>query len=133
MAFRATCYYYRKAYYRSFWLSPPACAVAEPHGSYSGGVYTPNGNFNGADSFTYKVTDRGDPDNCGAPSTSCAAAKSSTTETVSITVNPVNDSPVPVDDNYSMLKNTTLIVPAPDPPVPLFPLPLPPVPAPLAF
>jgi hypothetical protein len=36
LAFRATCYYYRKAYYRSFWLSPPACAVAEPHGSYSG-------------------------------------------------------------------------------------------------
>jgi hypothetical protein len=36
LAFRATCYYYRKAYYRSFWLSPPACAVAEPHGKYSG-------------------------------------------------------------------------------------------------
>jgi len=34
--FRATCYYYRKAYYRSFWLSPPACAVAEPHKTYSG-------------------------------------------------------------------------------------------------
>ena len=36
LGFRLTCYYYRKAYYRSFWLSPPACAVAEPHGSYSG-------------------------------------------------------------------------------------------------
>jgi hypothetical protein len=34
--FRATCYYYRKAYYRSFWLSPPACAVSEPHGKYTG-------------------------------------------------------------------------------------------------
>jgi hypothetical protein len=31
-----TCYYYRKAYYRAFWLSPPACAVAEPHKGYSG-------------------------------------------------------------------------------------------------
>ena len=31
-----TCYYYRKAYFRSFWLSPPACAVAEPHKSYTG-------------------------------------------------------------------------------------------------
>ena len=31
-----TCYYYRKAYYRAFWLSPPACAVAEPHPAYSG-------------------------------------------------------------------------------------------------
>ena len=35
-AFRLTCYYYRKAYYRSFWLSPPACAVAEPHERYTG-------------------------------------------------------------------------------------------------
>jgi hypothetical protein len=33
---RATCYYYRKLYYRSFWLSPPACAVADPHVRYSG-------------------------------------------------------------------------------------------------
>jgi hypothetical protein len=36
LGFRLTCYYYRKAYYRSFWLSPPACAVAEPRKSYSG-------------------------------------------------------------------------------------------------
>jgi len=36
LGFRLTCYYYRKAYYRSFWLSPPACAVAEPHGKYTG-------------------------------------------------------------------------------------------------
>ncbi len=33
---RATCYYYRKAYYRSFFLSPPACAVAEPAKRYKG-------------------------------------------------------------------------------------------------
>ena len=36
LGFRLTCYYYRKAYYRAFWLSPPACAVAEPHAAYSG-------------------------------------------------------------------------------------------------
>jgi hypothetical protein len=36
LLFRLTCYYYRKAYYRSFWLSPPACGVAEPHKKYSG-------------------------------------------------------------------------------------------------
>ncbi|MDQ1585798.1 MAG: hypothetical protein QOJ90_18 [Actinomycetota bacterium] len=36
LLFRLTCYYYRKAYYRAFWLSPPACAVAEPHSSYTG-------------------------------------------------------------------------------------------------
>jgi len=34
--FRLTCYYYRKAYYRSFWLSPPACAVPDAHRSYTG-------------------------------------------------------------------------------------------------
>src|SRR4029453_13220760 len=55
--------------------------------------YTPNANYNGPDSFTYSVTDRGDPDNCGAPSTSCDAAETSAIKTVSITVNPVNDAP----------------------------------------
>jgi hypothetical protein len=36
LGFRLTCYYYRRAYYRAFWQSPPACAVAEPHHRYSG-------------------------------------------------------------------------------------------------
>ncbi|MGA5700809.1 hypothetical protein [Peterkaempfera bronchialis] len=36
LGFRLTCYYYRKAYYRAFWASPPACAVAEPHAGYTG-------------------------------------------------------------------------------------------------
>ncbi|MEU9998490.1 hypothetical protein [Streptomyces sp. NPDC050848] len=36
LGFRLTCYYYRKAYYRGFWASPPACAVAEPHTTYTG-------------------------------------------------------------------------------------------------
>ncbi|MGK4578934.1 hypothetical protein [Kitasatospora sp. HPMI-4] len=36
LGFRVTCYYYRKAYYRAFWLAPPACAVAEPHTRYTG-------------------------------------------------------------------------------------------------
>jgi len=34
--FRATCYYYRKAYYRSFFGSPPACAVKDWSRSYTG-------------------------------------------------------------------------------------------------
>jgi hypothetical protein len=34
--FRLTCYYYRKAYYRAFWNSPPACAVPDGHKTYSG-------------------------------------------------------------------------------------------------
>jgi hypothetical protein len=36
LGFRLTCYYYRKAYYRGFWRSPPACAVADGHSRYSG-------------------------------------------------------------------------------------------------
>jgi hypothetical protein len=36
LSFRATCYYYRKAYYRAFFADPPACAVGEPKRSYSG-------------------------------------------------------------------------------------------------
>jgi len=41
LGFRLTCYYYRKAYYRSFWFSPPACGVADAHGSYSGETRIP--------------------------------------------------------------------------------------------
>ncbi len=36
LGFRTTCYYYRKAYYRGFWQSPPGCAVADSHGRYTG-------------------------------------------------------------------------------------------------
>ncbi len=36
LGFRMTCYYYRRAYYRSYFLSPPACAVREPAARYSG-------------------------------------------------------------------------------------------------
>jgi hypothetical protein len=41
LGFRLTCYYYRKAYYRSFWQSPPACAVSEPHSRYTGETRLP--------------------------------------------------------------------------------------------
>src|SRR6187549_302752 len=34
--FRLTCYYYRGAYYKSFWADPPACGVGEPRKSYRG-------------------------------------------------------------------------------------------------
>jgi hypothetical protein len=36
LGFRLTCYYYRGAYYRAFWRAPSACAVREPHATYSG-------------------------------------------------------------------------------------------------
>ena len=32
LGFRGTCYYYRKAYYRAYFLDPPACAVGEFRG-----------------------------------------------------------------------------------------------------
>ncbi|MCP2320404.1 hypothetical protein APR12_005786 [Nocardia amikacinitolerans] len=41
LGFRLTCYYYRKAYYRSVWFSPPACGVAEPHAKYTGETRLP--------------------------------------------------------------------------------------------
>lgn len=37
LSFRLTCYYYRKFYYRSYFMTPPACAVgARPQGNYRG-------------------------------------------------------------------------------------------------
>lgn len=38
LGFRTTCYYYRKAYYRAFFQSPPACAVKPrpKEGNYQG-------------------------------------------------------------------------------------------------
>ena len=37
--FRFTCYYYRKAYYRSFFLTPSACAVGARPQKYRGGRF----------------------------------------------------------------------------------------------
>lgn len=34
--FRLTCYYYRGAYYKSFWADPPSCTVGEPRSHYRG-------------------------------------------------------------------------------------------------
>ena len=39
--FRLTCYYYRKAYYRSFWLAPPTCAVRDVKAGYTGETRLP--------------------------------------------------------------------------------------------
>lgn len=36
LGFRVTCYYYRKAYYRAFFLDPAGCAVGEPRHDYKG-------------------------------------------------------------------------------------------------
>ena len=39
--FRFTCYYYRGAYYKSFWADPPNCTVGEPRKSYRGERFLP--------------------------------------------------------------------------------------------
>jgi hypothetical protein len=47
LGFRLTCYYYRKSYYRAFWLTPQACAVPDKSpvrktpGAYSGETRLP--------------------------------------------------------------------------------------------
>ena len=62
-----------------------------------GFTYTPDANFNGEDSFTYKATD---------------GALESNTATVTITVSPVNDAPVAIAETHSIDEDTTLTVPA---------------------
>lgn len=61
-------------------------------------TYTPAANYNGSDSFTYKVTD---------------GALESNTVTVSLTVTAVNDAPVAEDDLYTTTQGTPLAVAGP--------------------
>ncbi len=56
--------------------------------------YTPDSNFNGTDSFTYTVSD----------STTTSSA------TVNITVTPVNDAPVAVDDSITIDEDTSILI-----------------------
>lgn len=57
-------------------------------------VYTPNHDFFGQDSFTYTVANGGPPE----------------TATVYVTVKPVNDPPVAVDDHYSTLEDVPIAI-----------------------
>ena len=81
-----------------------AVKVSDPsHGSLTlnadgSFTYTPTADYNGPDSFTYKADDGTDYSNIA---------------TVSITVNPVNDAPVAVDDSYSTDEDTALTIAAP--------------------
>ncbi|MGB6382342.1 MAG: Ig-like domain-containing protein [Syntrophobacteria bacterium] len=61
-------------------------------------IYTPSADFNGTDSFTFKATDTGGLWVEG---------------TASVTVNPINDAPVAVNDAYSVDEDTTLTVALP--------------------
>src|SRR5262249_22029364 len=61
-------------------------------------TYTPDANFNGTDSFTYKASD---------------GERDSGTATVSITVNAANDVPTANDDSDTRTDGTTLTASAP--------------------
>jgi VCBS repeat-containing protein len=61
-------------------------------------AYTPDDDFNGTDSFTYVAND-GEFDSNEA--------------TVTITVNPINDAPVAVDDSYVTDEDTSLMITLP--------------------
>ena len=70
------------------------------HGEISGAaphvVYTPAANWNGSDSFTYQAND---------------GTANSNLATVSITVNPVNDAPVAVDDTAQTIEGVAVTIP----------------------
>jgi hypothetical protein len=78
-------------------------------GSGSSRTFTPAANFNGQVLVTYRVTDRGDPDNC-APGPNCAAALTSETKTITITVTPVNDIPVANDGEFTGDEDTNIAI-----------------------
>jgi large repetitive protein len=61
-------------------------------------TYTPEANYNGPDSFTYRASD---------------GTTNSNVATVAITVTPVNDAPIALGDAYSVDHNGTLTVSAP--------------------
>ncbi len=56
LGLRASCYYYRKAYYRAYFLSPPACAVAGPRRRYRGEARLPGILQNAHRYFLYVAT-----------------------------------------------------------------------------
>ena len=59
-------------------ISDSPCTSGSPNTDTAAVTYTPNANYNGSDSFTYRVND---------------GSANSATATVSLTVNPVNDAP----------------------------------------
>ena len=64
-----------------------------PDGSFT---YTPNANFSGSDSFTYRAV---------------VGTSQSNVATVTLTVNPLNDLPVAITDNYGTTENTPVTMP----------------------
>lgn len=63
-------------------VSQPAGGTASMNGSTL--TYTRTAPGRTADELTFAVTDRGDPDGCGAPTAECAAPRTSRTATISV-------------------------------------------------
>jgi VCBS repeat-containing protein len=61
-------------------------------------TYTPNADYNGPDSFTYRASD---------------GQLTSNVATVTLTVTPVNEAPVAVDDAYTVAEDSSVDVPPP--------------------
>lgn len=76
-------------------ITDNACASGSPNTDSASITYTPNTNFNGSDSFTYKVND---------------GSADSNIATASITVNAVNDKPIADSKSVSTEKNTALTI-----------------------
>ncbi|UCE03716.1 MAG: tandem-95 repeat protein, partial [Candidatus Latescibacterota bacterium] len=64
----------------------------DPDGSFT---YTPNPNFNGADAFTYMISD---------------GKGGSDTASVDLSVSPLNDPPAAVDDDYTTNEDVQLVI-----------------------
>jgi gliding motility-associated-like protein len=83
-------------------LQPPVVVTNPANGTVtlnadSTITYTPDLNFNGSDTFTYVICDGGTPNLCD-------------TATVIITVNPINDAPIAVDDAVTTPEETPIII-----------------------
>jgi len=72
-------------------IADNGCTVGSPNSDSAAVTFSPNADFNGNDSFTYKAND---------------GISDSNIATVSITVNPVNDAPVANDVTDTTPKNT---------------------------
>ena len=83
--------------------SAPSSGTASIDPATGAITYTPNPDFNGSDAFTYAVADDGSP----LPARSASAD-------VTITVNAVNDAPVPAADTAATEEDTPVTVPVLD-------------------
>src|SRR4051812_49530326 len=74
-------------------MGPAPAPPLLPYTTLFRSTYTPDANFNGADSFTFTASD---------------GALGSNEATVSITVNPANDAPVAADSSATGDEDTTI-------------------------